>query len=360
MLEVSRRAAELSEGLNDSEELWKAQERAGRALRALGRPAEARQSFLASINTVEAMRREVSGGEQQQQSFLENRLSPWLGVVELLVSQKEYGEALTFAEASKARVLLEYVVSDDATYLFAVTKSAGKSGADVSVYTLPVKREELSKRTEAFRSQLAGRDLGFRATAAGLYELLLKPAEAQLRGKTNVVVAPDGILWDLPFQALVSGANRFLLEDASIAYAPSLTVLREMKRRRKERGAETGPATLLALGNPLPGKEVGSSAAALRGGKLDALPEAEQEVKELGRLYGAARSKVYTAAGEGMIGLSWAMFIAGVPSIVVSQWKVESAGTRELMVSFHRGLISTPAAGASADASSFWGSDSIG
>jgi CHAT domain-containing protein len=41
-----------------------------------------------------------------------------------------------------------------------------------------------------------------------------------------------------------------------------------------------------------------------------------------------------------MIGLSWAMFIAGVPSLVVSQWKVESAGTRELMVNFHRGLIS--------------------
>ena len=46
-----------------------------------------------------------------------------------------------------------------------------------------------------------------------------------------------------------------------------------------------------------------------------------------------------------MIGLSWAMFIAGVPSIVVSQWKVESAGTRDLMVSFHRALLSPPAAG---------------
>ena len=41
-----------------------------------------------------------------------------------------------------------------------------------------------------------------------------------------------------------------------------------------------------------------------------------------------------------MIGFSWAMFIAGVPSIVVSQWKVESAGTRDLMVNFHRGLLS--------------------
>src|SRR4030095_1545761 len=51
-----------------------------------------------------------------------------------------------------------------------------------------------------------------------------------------------------------------------------------------------------------------------------------------------ARGRV--GAGEGMIGFSWAMFIAGVPSIVVSQWKVESAGTRDLMVNFHRSLIS--------------------
>ncbi|HEY0171456.1 MAG TPA: CHAT domain-containing protein [Pyrinomonadaceae bacterium] len=527
MLEVSRRAAGLSEGLNDAEELWKAQERTGRALRAQGQPAEARQSFLASINTVEALRREAAGGEQQQQSFLENRLSPWLGMVELLVSRQEYAEALSFAEASKARVLLdalqagradlrqtlsqqerkdeeerrlrlvslnsqltdearrdkpdaarvaalraevekarleyedfetrlyaahpelriqrgeaplitseeitallpdsasallEYVVDDDATYLFAVTKSPGKSQADVRVYTLPFKREELARQTEAFRLQLAGRDLGFRASASRLYELLLKPAEAQLRGKTSLVIVPDNTLWDLPFQALLNGSNRFLLEDAGVAYAPSLTVLREMTRRRKGRGADAAPATLLALGNPLLGKGTNYAPTALRDGKLDSLPEAEQEVRALGRLYGAARSKVYTgaearedrfkseagkarilhfaahglvnnaspmyshlalagggagedglleaweltrldlradlavlsacetargrtAAGEGMIGLSWAMFVAGVPSIVVSQWKVESAGTRELMVSFHRALLSPQAAG---------------
>jgi len=51
----------------------------------------------------------------------------------------------------------------------------------------------------------------------------------------------------------------------------------------------------------------------------------------------AARGRF--GAGEGMIGLSWAMFIAGVPSIVVSQWKVEAASTRDLMVNFHKSLI---------------------
>ncbi len=43
-------------------------------------------------------------------------------------------------------------------------------------------------------------------------------------------------------------------------------------------------------------------------------------------------------AGEGMIGLTWALFVAGVPATVVSQWKVESASTRDLMLGFHRQL----------------------
>jgi CHAT domain-containing protein/lipopolysaccharide biosynthesis regulator YciM len=518
MLDAGRRAAKLADNREDQ---WIAQDRIGRALLALGRPAEARENFLAAIDIVESLRREVAGGEQQQQSFLERKLSPWLGMIDVLVAQGKYAEALTFAEQTKARVLLdvlqsgrtnlrkswsqeeqqteaelrqrlvslnskftnegrrekpdakrvaelkaevekarleyedfetklyvahpelkaqrgeapivkaeelasllpdgssallEYVVGEDKTYLFVVTK--GSREADVRVYTLPIKKDELAKQTELFRQQLASRDLGFRASAAKLYELLLKPAAAQLSGRTNLIIAPDNTLWDLPFQTLVNGSNRFLIEDAAVAYAPSLTVLREMTRRRKIESAHATGASLLALGNPELGTETLKRAMTLRDGKLEPLPEAEQEVKALGRLYGVSRSKVYVGAearedrvkseasrakilhfathgilnnasplyshlalaegganedglleawelmqldlqadlavlsacetargrvgaGEGMIGFSWAMFIAGVPSIVVSQWKVESAGTRDLMVNFHRGLLSS-------------------
>jgi CHAT domain-containing protein len=247
---------------------------------------------------------------------------------------------------------------------------------------------------------------------------LLKPAQAQLRNKTNIVIAPDSSLWDLPFQALVNGSNRFLIENSSITYVPSLTVLREMTKRRINQPAAQAPATLLAFGNPVSGSETAPRTGSnLRNHNLDPLPEAGEEVKALGRLYGAARSKIYVGnearedllkseagkasvlhftthgtlnnaspmyshltlaeggpnddglleawelmqldlkadlavlsacetargrigAGEGMIGFSWAMFIAGVPSLVVSQWKIESAGTRDLMVNFHRSLIS--------------------
>lgn len=40
--------------------------------------------------------------------------------------------------------------------------------------------------------------------------------------------------------------------------------------------------------------------------------------------------------GEGMIGMSRAFIAAGVPTVVASQWPVDSDATAELMVSFHR------------------------
>jgi CHAT domain-containing protein len=326
-------------------------------------------------------------------------------------------EELTALLPDAASALIEYAVTDDKTYLFAITKSPGKEATEVRVYTLPIKRDELAMKTEAFRRQLATGDLGFRTSAKALYELLLKPAEAQLKGKTNLVIAPDDMLWDLPFQALQAGGGRFLIENAAISYAPSLTALREMRKRRKTQDANSAPITLLALGNPKLGPEtVNLAALTMRNEKLGPLPEAEQEVKALGRLYGASRSKVYIraearearvkseagqagilhfathgtlnnvspmyshlvlaqgdtnedglleawelmqldlkadlvalsacetargriGAGEGMIGLTWALFVAGAPTTVVSQWKVESASSRDLMLGFHRRLL---------------------
>jgi CHAT domain-containing protein len=324
------------------------------------------------------------------------------------------GDEIAALLPNAGSALLEYLVTDEMTYLFAITESAG-----LQVYALPIKRDELIKQTESFRRQLAGRDLGFRASAGGLYQLLLKPAEAQLRGKTNLIIAPDDMLWDLPFQALLTQAGRYVLESSAVSYVPSLTVLREMKAQRNRRRAETTGPAVLALGNPTLSKEtIERGALALRDEKLNPLPEAEKEVKALGQLYGNARSKIYIGAearedrlkaeaaqarilhfathgilnnaspmyshlvlaqgdrnedglleaweltqmdlradlvvlsacetargrfgaGEGVIGLSWAMFVAGAPATVVSQWKVESASTRELMLGFHQRLMAS-------------------
>ncbi len=45
-------------------------------------------------------------------------------------------------------------------------------------------------------------------------------------------------------------------------------------------------------------------------------------------------------AGEGIIGLSWALLAAGAPTTVVADWKTDSAATSRLMVDLHRRLLS--------------------
>ncbi len=167
----------------------------------------------------------------------------------------------------------------------------------MQVFTLPIKPADLAQQIESFRQQLAGRDLSFRHSAHQLYDLLLKPAQSLLRGKSSLVIVPDDQLWELPFQALLGENDRYVIERSAVSYTPSLTVLREMKGRRKEHPAGASASALLALGNPVISKEtVERATLTLRDEKLDPLPEAEQEVRALEHLYGAPGSKVYIGA----------------------------------------------------------------
>ncbi len=353
-----------------------------------------------------------------------------------LKAQRGEAQPLTVEQArallpDTRSALLEYVVTDERTYLFALTVNAAGTTTELKVYSMAIKGKELNDRVERFRETLAQGSPGFRQPARELYDLLLKPAAAQLQGRTSLVIVPDGTLWELPFQALQPDPNRYVIEDCAIAYAPSLTALREMLKLRDGRKDSAGSPTLLAFGNPALGKQtIARAKSALMDEKLDPLPEAERQVNGMRQIYGPANSKVYigaeareerakaeagsyrilhlathgilnnsspmyshlvlaqaegdtnedglleaweimkldlkadltvlsacetargrVGAGEGMIGLSWALFVAGCPTSVVSQWKVESASTTELMLEFHRQLksqLANPAGGLSA------------
>lgn len=316
-------------------------------------------------------------------------------------------------------VLVEYVVGDEQTFLFVLTGTGRAASPALKVYTLNVKRRELLDRVGRFRRQLAERDLLFGGAARALYDLLLAPARAQLDGRAALVIVPDDALWELPFQALQSPSGRYVLEEQSVSYTPSLSVARAVALRRRDRPSKPSSVpNLLAFGNPLPG---GGAARAepvgLMSGGSGALPEAERQVRTLGQLYGVAHSRVYTGAearedrfkaeagryrilhlaahgvlndaspmyshillsqgttaavedglletwelmnldlnadmvvlsacetargsvrpGEGMVGLSWGFFVAGSPTTLVSQWKVDSSATTELMLGFYRHL----------------------
>ncbi|HWP55810.1 MAG TPA: CHAT domain-containing protein [Pyrinomonadaceae bacterium] len=332
--------------------------------------------------------------------------------------------------------LLEYVVTQNRTYLFVLTKPNSTDPVRLKVYPIEVSARELATRVADFRQRLAGNSADFKELARSLYDLLLQPARDDLEGKSAICMVPAEVLWELPFQALLAKSARYVLEDHALSYAPSLSVLSEMKKKARARRG-TGNASpsggfltkisttmtpalprLLALGNPsLSSGLVSQLRSAPRDASLDSLPHAEQEVKALREIYGATESTILigTAAreetfkataskypvlhlaahgvlddvnplysrlllatgsesedgfleareimkldlhadlavlsacqtargqvgsGEGLIGMSWALFIAGTSTTVASQWQVDSASTARLMIDFHSNLQS--------------------
>lgn len=545
-LEHADRASKLATQSGAPGGIWTARTVAGKAHLALNQPEQARQDFLEAIVTIEQLRGQVAGGEQERQLFFENKLAPYQAMIDLSLSQNNPAQALSYAERAKGRVLLdvlsngrveitkamtsnelardralasqitllntrlaglkqgkpdeaqltaittqldkarleyeafqvglyaahpelkvkrgqtplltlnevaallpnrqtailEYVVTEDKTYLFVLRKAVhtdvrNKAPVELTVHTINIKSKELSELSAAFNLNVAERNLTVKTPARKLYDLLVKPAEQQLRDVRRLCIVPDGALWNLPFQALHQGTKGYLLEQYALYYAPSLSVLREMERRAAAqsvahhlRAAGTHPSAqepagnknaqpeLLALGNPkLSGETITKVRIIHRDEPLSPLPDAEKEVNFLGRLYGPGNSRVLigeqaqeatvkaeagkyeilhfathavlddrnplysriilsradgdvqedglleaweimkldldaelailsacqtargrVAAGEGVIGMSWALFVAGSPAAIVSQWKVDSARSAELMIEFHRNL----------------------
>ena len=120
--------------------------------------------------------------------------------------------------------------------------------------------------------------------------LLVVILKNQLKRKETVCVIPDGSLWEVPFQALQTRNDRYLLQEYALYYAPSLDVLREMSK--KSQNTQPIAFSLLAFGNPLIGNEVATNLkATYRGETLAPLPDAETEVKALKEIWGAEHKK---------------------------------------------------------------------
>ncbi|PYT03974.1 MAG: hypothetical protein DMF60_16750 [Acidobacteria bacterium] len=59
---------------------------------------------------------------------------------------------------------------------------------------------------------------------------------------------------------------------------------------------------------------------------------------ELITLSASELARARTSSGDGFAGVSWALFVAGCPTLALSQWKVDAPSTTELMLDFYRNL----------------------
>ncbi len=393
------------------------------------------------------------------------------------IAQKRVAKTIEMKDVAKFlpedTALLEYVTLKagkmDETVLFVVTCKAG--APVLSTYILPLKQSSLIRQIDALRSACADPRKPYLMEAQALYKTLIAPAEARVKGKKRLLICPDGVLWDVPFAALIAKSGtpsipsrhgaRFLIRQFEIVYAYSATGA-QAELNLQGRGDRRRPTkTILAFADPdfggdlrfgdhLPGERPIPDASRpipdasrpipdasrpipdasrpipdasrdpmqlLRGGYLRELPGTLQEAKAIkadftdATIYTKKAAQEATAKkeagdyrylhfathgffndaapllsaiilaqpdkktgedgfltareifdlnlsadlvvlsacntakgekrnGEGLIGLTWALFAAGAPTQVVSQWSVNDVGTALLMRNFYFNLTS--------------------
>jgi hypothetical protein len=94
----------------------------GEVHRAQGELGDAIAAYQESISIIESMLVQVAGGEQEQQRFFEDKVSPYHALVELLIQQIKPQEALSYAERAKARALVEVLQTGRVNVTKAMTK----------------------------------------------------------------------------------------------------------------------------------------------------------------------------------------------------------------------------------------------
>jgi len=286
--------------------------------------------------------------------------------------------------------MLEYFVVPGAVELWVVEKDR------IRFVNIPINRSALVSKVTVLRDsiyQLSEKEK-LKVQAEELYKLLIEPALQHVRGK-ELLVIPHDVLHYLPFQALMSGQGKYLIQDYPIYYLSSASLMQFTNEKKRAAGERA-----LIMGNPSLGDEAYNLRFAEREAKevarafptSDVYVEAEAtkpravslspkydvlhfavhaelneddpmgsalllavagndngrlKVGEIFSLDLKADLVVLSACetglgklsnGDELIGLTRAFIYAGTPSIVTTLWKVNDRASYELMSAFYSNL----------------------
>jgi CHAT domain-containing protein/tetratricopeptide (TPR) repeat protein len=201
-------------------------------------------------------------------------------------------------------VLLEYALGEESSFLFVVTRNGLETHRLPDAATL---RERVQRLREAIKTANPRTQHIYFKEAHQLYRDLLEPVAGVLKSRDNLLIAPDGALYLLPFEVLLtrSGEGSFkdlpyLLRSHAVTYVPSASVLAELRKPRTKPPADR--LRFVAFADPdyeTKLAKVGerpllrSLPQGGQGWHLPPLPDSRREVLNIARLYPRHASKVY-------------------------------------------------------------------
>jgi len=230
-------------------------------------------------------------------------------------------KSLTVEEIQKKvlkenQYILEYFVSNEKINVWVISKNT------VSLIEIPVSEKDLISKVESFRtpfeklkSDVYMKQESFKEILSrvdlnnlhDLYNILFKPLAQKVAFPKNseLIIVPDGILYYLPFEVLVSeiqtqnksnlifsnfSAAKFLIEDYNIDYVPSASILDPDLAEAREKNSRK----YLGFGNPsfedtageiTVNETLSAGLIRLQGYSLKPLPGTEIEVKNICEMF---------------------------------------------------------------------------
>lgn len=377
--------------------------RLAKANLALGRTQESRLALERGIAVFEEERRSMTS-----EALLSSRDELW-GLfetsVQLAIKQQDVDRAFDLAERARVRTLAEAKTVATPRSLKAIEQSLDANEALIainqfddevalwvirpsgsSIVTRRLARgdaERLSARQQdeiraAVSEPVAGRDL---------YDALIRPLSAQLKGATRLIVVPDQTYETVSFAGLWNnGSKRYLVQDVSVRLAPSASGFAWLHERIHERAAtgavavgagEQGAVGAQAVAALYPSASLLVGSAATRPRLIaeadshaivhlsapvftsakNPLLSRLQIADEGGLRYSGLVSGIDIAGrpmnhtqvvvidevpgdsshrGDGTLSIARAFITAGVPAVIGTLPGTDAAVTRNLLIGFHR------------------------
>lgn len=225
----------------------------------------------------------------------------------------KYPEPISLTQTQKLlderTLLLSYSLGESSSFLFAVSRnryllaqlgSAAIISANVEKLLAAITDKNQSSPNEYLRQSVH------------LYKLLIEPAREMLAGKSELIIAADGALHRLPFEALLAPTAStltplprlpYLVRDFSVSYVPSASVLANLLSERRK-------ATLkefVAFADPIysqgaqPGEQARLIATLTRGsgsGQMKFLPlsHSRHEAEGIAKLFPPGQADLFLGA----------------------------------------------------------------
>ncbi len=325
---------------------------------------------------------------------LEKTFQERLEAYNLLVNKKyEFAQAeLTGQDIKKLNNIDANIVSFSFLPNGKLVRFLFRKSKQVQITELNVNRADLKNKIKNFRQQILAFK-PFYATAQELYQTLL-PAEKELDFTKPLIIIPDEELWSVPFSALISPNQKYLIEKTDLALLPSLkslllldngksaaqtkvalfanstaqgqSVLNSVKSEAEEIAKiypksvvfSESKATkeafkqsvaessilhvashgLINLENPFESALI-LSKTDKDDGKLTVNEIIDIKIpSSLVVLSACDTSNGQILGGEGLLSLSWAFLVGGAKEVVGTQWKIEDTQSKKMMIEFHKGL----------------------